>query len=42
MSIPCFVISIITDLGVPGKIIKVSHEEVIRVANEAEKKMTLL
>jgi purine-nucleoside phosphorylase len=42
MSIPCFAISIITDLGVPGKIVEVSHEEVIKVANEAEKKMTLL
>ena len=29
-------------LGVPGKIVEVSHEEVIKVANEAEKKMTLL
>ncbi len=42
MSVPCFAISIITDLGVPGKIVEVSHEEVIKVANEAEKKMTLL
>ncbi len=42
MSIPCFAISIITDLGVPGKIVEVSHAEVIKVANEAEKKMTLL
>jgi purine-nucleoside phosphorylase len=42
MSIPCFAISIITDLGVPGKIVEVSHEEVIKVANEAEKRMTLL
>ena len=42
MSVPCFAISIITDLGVHGKIVKVSHQEVIKVANEAEKKMTLL
>lgn len=42
MSIPCFAISIITDLGVPGKIVEVSHEEVIKVASEAEKKMTKL
>ena len=42
MSVPCFAISIITDLGVPGKIVEISHEEVIKVANEAEKKMTLL
>ncbi|NTW32117.1 MAG: purine-nucleoside phosphorylase [Bacteroidetes bacterium] len=42
MSIPCFAISIITDLGVPGKIVEVSHADVIKVANEAEKKMTVL
>jgi len=42
MSIPCFAISIITDLGVHGKIVEVSHQDVIKVANEAEKKMTLL
>ena len=42
MSIPCFAISIITDLGVAGKIVEVSHQDVIKVANEAEKKMTLL
>jgi purine-nucleoside phosphorylase len=42
MSVPCFAISIITDLGVQGKIVEVTHEEVIRVASEAEKKMTLL
>jgi purine-nucleoside phosphorylase len=42
MSVPCFAISIITDLGVPGKIVEVSHLEVIKVANEAEKRMTLL
>jgi purine-nucleoside phosphorylase len=42
MGIPCFAISIITDLGVPGKIQEVSHEEVQKVAAKAEKKMTLL
>jgi len=42
MSIPCFAISIITDLGVPGKIVEVSHADVIKVASEAEKKMTVL
>ena len=40
MSIPCFAISIITDLGVPGKIKEVSVEEVIAVANQTEPKMT--
>jgi purine-nucleoside phosphorylase len=42
MNLPCFAISVITDLGVPGKIIEVSHEEVQKVAKVAEKKMTLL
>lgn len=42
MSIPCFAISIITDLGVPGKIQEVSVEDVIAVASKAEPKMTLI
>ncbi|TNE99437.1 MAG: purine-nucleoside phosphorylase [Bacteroidetes bacterium] len=42
MSIPCFAISIITDLGVPGKIQEVSVEDVIEVANKQEPKMTVI
>lgn len=42
MGIPCFAISIITDLGVEGKIVQVTHEEVQHVAALAEKKMTLI
>jgi len=42
MSIPCFAISIITDLGVPGKIQEVSVQDVIDVANRQEPKMTLI
>jgi len=42
MGIPCFAMSIITDLGVPGKIVEVTHEDVQRVAEEAEPKMTLI
>jgi len=42
MGIPVFAMSIITDLGVPGKIVKVTHEDVQRVAEEAEPKMTLI
>lgn len=38
----CFAVSIITDLGVPGKIVKVTHEDVINVAAQAEPKMTLI
>jgi purine-nucleoside phosphorylase len=40
MGIPCFAMSIITDLGVPGKIVEVTHEEVQKVAATAETKMT--
>jgi purine-nucleoside phosphorylase len=42
MAIPCFAISIITDLGVPGKIVKVTHQDVQNVAQVAEPKMTLI
>lgn len=42
MDIPVFAISIITDLGVPGKIKKVSLKEVIEVATRQEPKMTLI
>jgi len=42
MDIMCFAISIITDLGVPGRIVKVSLDDVKRVAEEAEPKMTAL
>jgi len=40
MKIKCFAISVITDLGVPGKIVEISHQEVIEVAKVAEKKVT--
>lgn len=40
MNIPVFAMSIITDLGVPGKIVEVSHEEVQEVGKKAEAKMT--
>ena len=42
MGITCFAISIITDLGVPGKIVKVSLEDVTSVAGEAEPQMTMI
>ncbi|MBI5541185.1 MAG: purine-nucleoside phosphorylase [Bacteroidia bacterium] len=42
MGIPCFAISIITDLGVPGKIVKVTHADVQNVAEKAEPLMTLI
>ncbi|MDP2387962.1 MAG: purine-nucleoside phosphorylase [Bacteroidota bacterium] len=40
--IPCFGISIVTDLGVPGKIEVTTHEDVQRVAAIQEPKMTLI
>lgn len=42
MGIPCSGFSIITDLGVPGKIIEMTHEIVQGVAEKAEPKMTLI
>ncbi|PJA09502.1 MAG: purine-nucleoside phosphorylase [Flavobacteriales bacterium CG_4_10_14_0_2_um_filter_32_8] len=42
MNIPCMAMSIITDLGVDGKIVEISHEEVQKVAKAAEPKMTLI
>ena len=40
MDIPCFAVSIITDLGVEGKIVKVTAQDVIAVAKRQEPKMT--
>ena len=42
MNIPCFAMSVITDLGVPGKIKKVTHEEIQKVSENAEPKLTLI
>jgi len=42
MGLPCMAMSIITDLGVEGKIVEISHEEVQEVAQKAEPKMTLI
>jgi purine-nucleoside phosphorylase len=39
-SVPCFAISIVTDLGGFDDVQKVSHEEVLKVASAAETKMT--
>lgn len=38
----CFGISIITDLGVPGKIVEVTHEEVQEIGNSVQPLMTLI
>jgi purine-nucleoside phosphorylase len=37
-----FAVSIITDLGVPGKIRKVTLEDVVAVANAQEPYMTII
>jgi purine-nucleoside phosphorylase len=42
MDLKVFGISIITDSGVPGEIVEISHEEVQQVAMKAEPKMRLI
>ncbi|MCD4663785.1 MAG: purine-nucleoside phosphorylase, partial [Bacteroidales bacterium] len=42
MALPCFAVSVISDLGVEGKIVEISHQEVIDAASMAEPKMTLV
>jgi purine-nucleoside phosphorylase len=42
MDLPCFAVSVLTDLCYPGKIKKVTLEEVVEAARVAEPKMTLL
>ena len=40
MNLKCFAISIISDLGVPGKIVEISHKHVIDAATAVEPMMT--
>lgn len=42
MGIPCFAMSVITDLGVKGKIVKVTHEDVQLAASKSEPIMTAI
>jgi len=42
MNLPCFAVSIITDLGVEGKIEYTTHESVIHEASKTEDRMTAL
>ena len=42
MSIPCFAISVITDMGIPEQVKEVSIEDVVAAANKAEPNMTLI
>jgi len=40
MGLRCFAFSVISDLGVPGKIVEVTHQDVILAASNVEPKMT--
>jgi purine-nucleoside phosphorylase len=42
MNLTCFAISVITDSGVPGHIVEITHEEVQQVAAKSEPKMAQL
>ena len=42
MGLPCFAMSVITDMGVEGRIEKTTHEMVQRVAEKAEPSLTLI
>ena len=42
MGIRIFAVSVITDLGVPGRIQKLTHDDVIKAAGEAAPKLTSL
>lgn len=39
MGLPCFAVSVITDSGVPGEIVEITHEEVQEVAASSEPKL---
>jgi purine-nucleoside phosphorylase len=42
MELPVFAVSVISDLGVEGKIVEISHDDVIDAASMVEPKMTLV
>lgn len=42
MNIKCFAVSVITDLGIPGKSQTLTHDEVLRVAKQSQPKLTAL
>ena len=42
MNMKCFAVSIITDLGVEGKIVEISHQDVIEAAKLVEPRMTTI
>jgi purine-nucleoside phosphorylase len=42
MGMACFGTSVITDLGVEGKIVKTTHEDVVRAASQAAERLVTL
>ena len=40
MKLPCFAVSVITDLGGMDELVPISHEDVLKAAGEAETKLT--
>lgn len=42
MRLPVFAVSVISDLGVPGKIVEISHDEVVDAASLAAPKLNLI
>jgi purine-nucleoside phosphorylase len=42
LGLKCFAVSVISDLGVPGKIVEISHQDVIEAASKSEPKMTTI
>jgi purine-nucleoside phosphorylase len=42
MEMQCFAVSVITDLGIPGKISRTDHKEVLKAAELAEPQLTTL
>lgn len=42
MSLPVFAVSVISDLGVEGKIVEITHDDVIDAASMVEPKLTLI
>jgi purine-nucleoside phosphorylase len=42
MGIKCFAVSIISDLGIPGKIVQITHEEILAAIEQSEPQLTFL
>ncbi len=42
LGLPCFAVAIITNSGVPDEVKETTHEDVLRIATEAETKLTAL